>query len=167
MSRDVHTFARCESLLSGIVKHSYKNEIARFLHVIFSKISLHTMATSTFTASMLYETAYTIPFNWQQHLPADVYNYHSLVWKETNAPVDLHMGVVLPFVSSCLGARTQGLFLTRGTVLNLFWINIATSGVGKSVTRHRFISEPLNYMIQNSTGCVPDFEISRFTRPGE
>ena len=122
---------RCESLLSGIVKHSYKNEIARFLHVIFSKISLHTMATSTFTTSMLYETAYTIPFNWQQHLPADVYNYHSLVWKETNAPVDLHMGVVLPFVSSCLGARTQGLFLTRGTVLNLFWINVAASGVGK------------------------------------
>ena len=53
------------------------------------------------------------------------------------------------------------------TVLNLFWINVAASGVGKSVTRHRFISEPLDYMIQNSTGWVPDFEISRFTRPGE
>ena len=77
------------------------------------------------------------------------------------------MGVVLPFVSSCLGARTQGLFLTRGTVLNLFWINVAASGVGKSITRHRFISEPLDYMIQNSAGCVPDFEISHFTRPGE
>ena len=121
----------------------------------------------TFTASMLYETAYTIPFNWQQHLPADVYNYHALVWKETNAPVDLHMGVVLPFVLSCLGTRTQGLFLTRGTVLNLFWINVAASGVGKSVMRHRFISEPLDYMIQNSAGCVPDFKISHFTRPGE
>ena len=66
-----------------------------------------------------------------------------------------------------LGARTKGFFLTRATVLNLFLINVATSGIGKSVTRHRFISEPLDYMIQNSTGWVPDFEISHFTRPGE
>ena len=137
-----------------------------FIHL---KLLLNIMATfnTTFTASMLYETAYSIPFNWQHHLPPDVYNYHSLIWKETNAPVDLHMGVVLPFVSSCLGTQTKGFFLTRATVLNLFWINVAASGVGKSVTHHRFISEPLDYMIQNSTGWVPDFEISHFTRPGE
>ena len=118
---------------------------------------------TAFTASMLYETAYSIPFNWHHHLPPDVYNYHSLIWKETNAPIDLHMGVVLPFVSSCLRPCTKGLFLTRATVLNLFWINVAVSGVGKSVTCHRFISEPLDYMIQNSGGCVPEFEISHFT----
>ena len=121
---------------------------------------------TTFTASMLYETAYSIPFAWQNHLPHDIYEYHSLIWRETNAPIDLHMGVVLPFVSVCLGPRTKGLFLTCPTVLNLFWINVAASGVGKSMTHHHFISQPLDYMINKSAGHIPDFEISRFTRPG-
>lgn len=121
---------------------------------------------ATFTSSMLYEAAYNIPFNWEKHLPAEIYRYHELVWKETNAPVELHMGVVLPFVSACLGPRTKGHFLTRPTVLNLFWINVAASGVGKSITRHRFITDPLDFMIQKTAGSVPDFEISRFTRPG-
>ena len=119
-----------------------------------------------FTASMLYETAYSIPFAWQNHLPCDIYDYHSLVWRETNALIDLYMGVVLPFMSACLGPRTKGLFLTRPTVLNLFWINVAASGVGKSVMHHRFISQPLDYMINKSSGHLPDFKISRFTRPG-
>ena len=118
---------------------------------------------ATFTASMLYETVYSIPFVWQNHLPRDIYEYHSLVWRETNALIDLHMGVVLPFVSACLGPRTKGLFLTHPTVLNLFWMNIATSGVEKSVMHHCFISQPLDYMINKSAGHVPDFKISRFT----
>ena len=121
---------------------------------------------TTFTASMLYETAYSIPFAWQNHLPRDIYKYHSLVWRETNTLIDLHMGVVLPFVSACLGPRTKGLFLTCPIVLNLFWINIAASSVGKSVTCHRFISQPLDYMINKSAGHVPDFKISHFMRPG-
>ena len=121
---------------------------------------------SNFTSGMLYESAYSIPFNWMNHLPECVYKYHELVWKETNAPIELHMGVVLPFASACLGPHTKGHFLTRPSVLNLFWINVAASGVGKSVTRHRFISEPLDYIIENSNGAVPDFQISRFTRPG-
>ena len=121
---------------------------------------------SNFTSGMLYESAYSIPFNWKNHLPECVYKYHELIWKETNAPIELHMGVVLPFVSACLGPRTKGHFLTRPSVLNLFWINVAASGVGKSVTRHRFISELLDYIIENSNGTVPDFQISRFTRPG-
>ena len=121
---------------------------------------------SNFTSGMLYESAYSIPFNWRNHLPECVYKYHELVWKETNAPIELHMGVVLPFVSACLGPCTKGHFLTPPSVLNLFWINVAASGVGKSVTRHRFISEPLEYIIENSNGAVPDFQISRFTRPG-
>ena len=117
---------------------------------------------SNFTSGMLYESAYSIPFNWMNHLPECVYKYHELVWKETNAPIELHMGVVLPFVSACLGPRTKGHFLTHPSVLNLFWINVVASGVGKSVTRHRFISEPLDYIIENSNGAVPDFQILRF-----
>ena len=115
---------------------------------------------------MLYESAYNIAFNWKSHLPNSVFKYHKLVWKETNAPIELHMGVVLPFVSACLGPRTKGHFLTCPSVLNLFWINVAVSGVGKSVTRQHFISEPLDFIIHNSNNAVPDFEISRFTRPG-
>ena len=119
-----------------------------------------------FTSGMLYESAYNIPFHWNRHLPNDVYRYHELVWKETNAPVEIHMGVVLPFVSACLGPKTKGHFLTRPSVLNLFWINVAASGVGKSVTRQRFITEPLEYLINTSNAEIPDFEISRFTQPG-
>ena len=81
-------------------------------------------------------------------------------------PIELHIGVVLPFVFACLGPRTKGLFLTWPTILNLFWINVAASGVGKSVVRHHFISEPLDFMINKSGGSVADFEISHFTHPG-
>ena len=119
-----------------------------------------------FTSGMLYESAYNIPFHWSKHLPNFIYKYHELVWKETNAPVEIHMGVVLPFVLACLGPKMKGHFLTRPSVLNLFWINVAASGVSKSVTRRRFITEPLEYLINASNAEIPDFEISRFTRPG-
>lgn len=116
---------------------------------------------------MVYEEAYSISFNWQKHLPKELFKFHNLVWKETNAPIELHMGVVLPFVAACLGPKTKGHFLTRPSVLNLFWINVAASGVGKSITRHRFISQPMDYIIDNYPDQVPNFEISRFTRAGE
>ena len=119
-----------------------------------------------FTSGMLYKSAYNIAFNWKSYLPNSVFKYHKLVWKETNVPIELHMGVVLPFVSACLGPHTKGHFLTCPSVLNLFWINVVASGVGKSVTRQHFISEPLDYIIHKSNNAVPDFEISRFTRPG-
>ena len=119
-----------------------------------------------FTSRMLYKSAYNIPVNWKSHLPNSVFKYHELIWKETNAPIELHMGVVLPFVSACLGPCTKGHFLTCPSVLNLFWINVAASGVGKSVTRQCFISELSDYIIHNSNNAVPDFEISHFTRPG-
>ena len=119
-----------------------------------------------FTSGMLYESAYNRVFNWKSHLPNSFYKYHELIWKETNAPIELHMGVVLPFVLACLGPCTKGYFLTRPSVLNLFWINVAVSGVGKSVTRQYFISEPLDYIIHNSNNAVTDFKISRFTQPG-
>ena len=120
-----------------------------------------------FTAAMVYEQAYNIDFNWDKHLPRDVYRFHELLWKETNAPIDLHMGVVLPFVASCLGPNTRGHFLTRPSVLNLFWINVAASGVGKSITRQKFISEPMDYILKNATSNISNFEISRFTRAGK
>ena len=113
-----------------------------------------------YTSSMLYESAYNIPFHWENYLPDDIFKYHSLVWKETNAPVDLHMGIVFPFILACLGPHTKGHFLMRPSVLNLFWINVTALGVGKNVTRHRFISKPLDYILQNSNGEIPDFEIS-------
>ena len=140
------------------------------MNIIFSctsisEIHIAVMATN-YTLSMLYEAAYNIPFNWKNYLSEPIFKYHSLVWKETNAPVDLHIWVVLPFVSACLGPCTKGHFLMWPSVLNLFWINVAASGVGKSETRHRFISEPLDYILQVSNGSVPDFEISHFMRPG-
>ena len=145
--------------------YTYKRNCLKVLACYFLANILSNMA-SIFTSGMIYESAYNIPFNWKNHLPPDVFKYHELIWKETNAPVDLHMGVMLPFVSACLGPHTKGHFLTRPSILNLFWINVAASGVGKSVTRHRFILEPLDYIRNSSNGAVPDFEISRFTRPG-
>ena len=118
------------------------------------------------TSGMLYKSAYNIPFNWKSHLPNSVFKYHELIWKETNAPIELHMGVVLPFVLACLGLHTKGHFLTCPSVLNLFQIKVAASGIGKSVTRQCFISEPLDYIIHNSNNAVPDFKISHFTQPG-
>ena len=50
--------------------------------------------------------------------------------KQTNAPVDLQMGTILPFVASCMGLKTRGHFLTTPSCLNLFWIVVAASGAG-------------------------------------
>ena len=127
----------------------YKIAVQQFSHNFNFCITFVNIAIN-YTSSMLYKSAYNIPFHWENYLPDDIFKYHSLVWKETNAPIDLHMGVVLPFILACLGPCTKGYFLTRSSVLNLFWINVAASGVGKSVARHRFISKPLDYILQNS-----------------
>ena len=86
-----------------------------------------------YTATMVYKEAYSLEFNWQKHLLPEVFEFHNLRRRETNAPIDLHMGVVLPFVGSCLGPKTNGIFLTCPSVLNMFWIHVAVSGVGKSL----------------------------------
>ena len=99
-------------------------------------------------------------------LPKEVYKYHSLIFKECNAPVDLQMGTILPFVASCLGPNTKGLFLTHASCLNLFWILVGASGAGKSQSRKRFITEPLKYVLRSGRVQIPDFEISKFTRAG-
>ena len=90
----------------------------------------------------LYEDAFNISYNWKKWLPPDVYRYHELVCKEVNVPVELQMGILLPFISSVCGPLTKGHFLTRPSCLNLFWLNIAASGVGKSQTRKQMISQP-------------------------
>ena len=123
--------------------------------------------SSSLTAERLYEEAFSIKFNWENILPPDVYKYHKLIWKETNAPVDLQMGVALPFAASCLGPTTKGLFLMRVTSLNLFWIIVGASGAGKSQSRQRFISDPLEYILKNKKVDMKDFKISKFTRAGK
>ena len=51
--------------------------------------------TSTlYTAEKLYEEAYNIQYNWDKILPSDVLEFHTLLSKQTNAPVDLQMGTV-------------------------------------------------------------------------
>ena len=57
--------------------------------------------------------------------------------------------------------------MTRPSVLNLFWLNVADSGVGKSETRKRLVSEPLEYIFLQEDVKLEDFEVSKFTRAGE
>ena len=124
---------------------------------------------SEYTAKKLYEDAFNISFNWEKHLglPQKLYRYHDLTKKQLSTPIDLQMGTILPFISACCGPLTRGVFFTEPSVLNLFWLNIAASGVGKSQSRKRFVSDPLEYILTNSTVAVEDFEVCSFTRAGE
>ena len=99
-----------------------------------------------YTKQKLYEEAFNVSFEWDKYLSPKCFQFHDLTCKETNAPISLQMGVMLPFVSACLGPTTHGCFMTRPSVLNLFWLNVAASGVGKSETRKRLVSEPLEYI---------------------
>ena len=62
--------------------------------------------STSYTAEKLYEEAYNIQYNWDKILPLGVLEFHTLVSKQTNAPVDLQMGTILPFVASCMGPKT-------------------------------------------------------------
>ena len=95
------------------------------------------------------------------------FSFHDLTCRETNSPISLQMGVMLPFVAACLGPTTRGHFMTRPSVLNLFWLNVAASGVGKSETRKRLVSEPLEYIFAQPNSKIQDFEVSKFTRAGK
>ena len=77
------------------------------------------------------------------------------------------MGVMLPFVSACLGPMTCECFMTRPSILNLFRLNVAASGVGKSETHKRLVSEPLEYIFGQKDLKLEDFEVSKFTRSGK
>ena len=120
-----------------------------------------------YTKQKLYEEAFNVNFNWENYLTPRCFEFHDLTCKETNSPVPLQMGVMLPFVSACLGPTMHGCFLTRPSVLNLFWLNVAVSGVGKSETRKRLISEPLEYIFSQPDAHISDFEVSKFTRAGK
>ena len=106
-------------------------------------------------------------FEWDKYLSPKCFQFHDLTCKETNALISLQMAVMLPFVSACLGPTTRGCFMTRPSVLNLFWLNVAASGVGKSETRKRLVSEPLEYIFTQPDIQIGDFEVSKFTRAGE
>ena len=98
------------------------------------------------TKQKLYEEAFNVNYDWEKCLPPKCFQFHNLTCMETNAPISLQMGGMLPFVSACLGPTTRGCFMMRPSVLNLFWLNVAASGVGKSETRKRLVSEPLEYI---------------------
>ena len=120
-----------------------------------------------YTKQKLYEEAFNVSYNWEKYLTDKCFNFHDLTCQETNSPISLQMGVMLPFVSACLGPTTRGCFMTRPSVLNLFWLNVAASGVGKSETRKRLVSEPLEYIFGQKDLKLEDFEVSKFTRAGK
>lgn len=119
-----------------------------------------------YRTSQVYEDAFGLVPNFKKWLPCKVYEYHNLVYEELNSPVALQMGVLLPFIASLCGPRTKGHFLTRPSPLNLFWLNVAASGVGKSQTRTRMLTEPLTYLLGKCGAELQDFEVSKFTRAG-
>ena len=71
-------------------------------------------------------------FNWEKHLYSHVYRFHDLMRHELSTPIELQMGTVLLFIGACCGPETKAIFFTQPSVLNIFWMNIAASGVGKS-----------------------------------
>ena len=77
------------------------------------------------------------------------------------------MGTVLPFIGACCGPETKAIFFTQPSVLNIFWMNIAASGVGKSQSIKRLIAEPLEYMMHDKELKIPDFEVCNFTGGGK
>ena len=76
------------------------------------------------------------------------------------------MVTILPFVASCVGPKTKGVFLTWPSCLNLFWIVMGASRASKSQSQKHFITEPLKYVLKNGKVDIPDFEISKFTHTG-
>ena len=120
----------------------------------------------TISAGKLYEHAYKLKVNWERLLPKKMFRYHDLLWKEINAPISLQMGSLLPFISTLCGPITKSLFLTRPSVINLFWINIAASGSGKTQSRSRLVSESIEYILKHTHLDIEDFEVSKYTRAG-
>ena len=114
---------------------------------------------ANYTPRTLYEQSFNMDFQWVKHLEPTVHTFHDLMRRELNTPVELQMGTILPFIAACAGPTTRSLFFTQPSVLNLFWMNIAASGVGKSQSRKKFIAEPLEFMMRLKDIEVPDFEV--------
>ena len=119
-----------------------------------------------YTKQKLYEEVFNVSFDWEKYLTPKCFSFHDLTCRETNSPILLQMGVMLPFVAACLDPTTRGHFMTRPSVLNLFWLNMAASGVGKSETKKGLVSEPLEYIFAQPNLKIQDFEVSKFTRAG-
>ena len=120
---------------------------------------------ASYTPRNLYEESFAM--NWEKHLYSDVYRFHDLMCHELSTPIELQMGTVLPFIGACCGPETKAIFFSQPSVLNIFWMNIAASGVGKSQSRKRLIAEPLEYMMRDKELKIPDFEVCNFTRVGK
>ena len=135
-----------------------------YIHDTFWKVSLRNMAN--YTACTLYEHGFGVFFDWDQHLDEEVFKYHDLTQRQNNTLVELQMGTILSFIAACASTKTRGLFFTEPSVLNLFRLNIVASSVGKSQSRKKFISNPIHYMMQDTTVQVQDFEGCNFTRAG-
>ena len=91
-----------------IYSHSTKNRLRGM--IIPCKIC-------NYNSGQLYEDAFNISYNWKKWLPPDVYRYHELVCKEVNAPVELQMGILLPFILSVCGPFTKGHFFGQTFLL--------------------------------------------------
>lgn len=118
--------------------------------------------------NVIYQIAYAMKYDWDHVLPKEIYEYHELLSKEFNAPVSLQMGTLLPFISSLCGPTVKGRWSTRPNVINFFTINIAASGVGKSMCRKLLVSQPIKYMMIHARDKdkLPDMEVNKFTRAG-
>ena len=60
-----------------------------------------------YTKQKLYEEAFNVNYDWEKCLPDKCFKFHNLTCMETNAPISLQMGVMLPFVSACLGQQQE------------------------------------------------------------
>ena len=56
-----------------------------------------------YTKQKLYEEAFNVSFNWEKYLSPKCFKFHDLTCREINSLISLQMGVMLPFVSACLG----------------------------------------------------------------
>ena len=120
----------------------------------------------SYSVTKVYSDAYKHKFEWSKWLSEDMFRYHDLMFRELCCPVELQMGVILPFVSACCGPSVRGLFSTRPSVLNLYWINVGSSGSGKTQARERMVAEPMQFMMDNLDDSFNNFEISDYTRAG-
>ena len=121
---------------------------------------------SQYNSSRIYEEAFKIEFRWQDWLPEEVFKYHDYMYKALNTPIGLQMGVLLPFVASLCGPRTKCTFQNTPSVLNLFWLNVGASGIGKSQAKRAMITEPMKYLLSHCQEEQIDFLVNKFTAAG-
>ena len=121
---------------------------------------------TNYTPCTLYEESFNMDFKWHKHLNETVFKFHDLMRRELNTPIELQMGTISPFIAACAGPQTRSIFFTEPSVLNIFWMNIAASGVGKSQSRKKLIGQPLEYMMKAKDVEVPDFKVCSFTQAG-